>query len=137
MMDGRSELPLESVTKLQLRRLGFVQPDVQVRVPGPGGSDYWMDIGLREADAFYECDGEAKYTDEALRSGRTVERVLLDEKQREDWVRGTTGKRVVRGGSAHAATPAALAARLTSFGIPLPPRRARLLLPSAPLLAGQ
>ncbi|MFS0866655.1 hypothetical protein AB3M83_04880 [Microbacterium sp. 179-B 1A2 NHS] len=137
IMDGRSELPLESVTKLQLRRLGFAQPGLQVRVPGPGPSDYWLDIELEEAGAFYECDGEVKYTDESMRSGQTLERILLDEKHREDWVRGTTGRRVLRGGTAHAVTPAALAARLTSFGVSLPSRRARLLLPSAPLLAGQ
>ena len=96
-----------------------------------------MDIELDEADSFYECDGETKYTDEAMRSGRTLEQVLLAEKQREDWVRGTTGKRVLRGGSAHAASPAALAARLVSFGVALPDRRDRLLLPRRPVVYGQ
>jgi len=135
--DGRSQQPLEIVTKLQLRRLGYRQPRLQVPVPAPGGGAYWMDIGIDEADAFYECDGETKYTDEAMRSGRTLEQVLLAEKQREDWVRGTTRRRVVRGGSVHAATPEALAARLAGFGIPLPERRTGLLLPRRPLVHGQ
>ncbi len=135
--DGRSQQPLEVVTKLQLRRLGFRQPRLQVAVPAPGRGSYWMDIALDEANAFYECDGKTKYTDEALRSGRTLEEALIAEKEREDWVRGTTRRRVLRGGSADAATPAALAARLTSFHVTLPDRRARLLLPRKPLLHGQ
>jgi hypothetical protein len=137
LVDGRSQLPLESITKLQLRRLGFDQPRLQVPVPAPDGGSFWLDLELGESDSFYECDGETKYTDEAMRSGRTLEQVLLAEKQREDWVRGTTGKRVLRGGSAHAASPSALAARLGSFGIALPDPRKRLLLPRRPLAYGQ
>lgn len=136
VIDGRSQQPLEITTKLQLRRLGFCQPGIQIEVPAPVGS-YWMDLELAEADAFYECDGETKYTDEALRSGRTIEQVLLAEKRREDWVRGTTNRRVLRGGSAESATPAALAARLQSFGVVLPDRRLRPVLPRRPLLYGQ
>lgn len=137
LIDGRSQLPLESITKLQLRRLGFRAPRLQVPVRAPSDGWFWMDIELDEAGAFYECDGETKYTDEAMRSGRTLEQVLLAEKQREDWVRGTTGKRVLRGGTPHAASPAALAARLVSFGVALPGRRDRLLLPRRPLVYGQ
>ncbi|MGB4778924.1 hypothetical protein [Microbacterium sp.] len=135
--DGRSQQPLEIVTKLQLRRLGFRQPGLQVPVPAPSGGSYWLDLELEESGAFYECDGETKYTDEAMRSGRTLEQVLLDEKRREDWVRGTTGKRVVRGGTPHSVTPAALAGRLQSFGIELPDPRHRLLLPRRPFVYGQ
>jgi hypothetical protein len=137
LVDGRSQLPLESVTKLQLRRLGLGQPRLQVPVAAPSGGSFWMDVELVEADSFFECDGETKYTDEALRSGRTLEEVLLAEKQREDWVRGTTGKRVLRGGSAHAASPEALASRLVSFGVTIPDPRNRLLLPRRPLTYGQ
>ncbi|MFT4052046.1 MAG: hypothetical protein QM677_07335 [Microbacterium sp.] len=135
--DGRSQQPLEITTKLQLRRLGFAQPSLQVPVPDPRGGRYWMDIGLDDVNAFYECDGETKYTDEAMRSGRPLEEVLLAEKQREDWVRGTTGRRVLRGGSRHSASPDALAARLQSFGVAIPDRRERLLIPRRPLTYGQ
>jgi len=137
MADGRSELPLESVTKLQLRRLGFAQPSLQVPVPSPAGCTYWMDMELVDADVFYECDGEAKYTDASLRAGRSAEQVVLEEKRREDWVRGLTGKRVIRGGFADVVSPSVLAERLRAFGIPLPPRRDRLLLPSAPSRAAR
>ncbi|WP_396656118.1 hypothetical protein [Microbacterium aurum] len=135
--DGRSQKPLEVVTKLQLRRLGFGQPAIQVQVAAPSRGSYWLDLEIQEVATFYECDGEAKYTDEALRSGRTLEEVLLAEKQREDWVRGTTRKGFVRGGNAHATSPEVLAARLRSFGIELPQRRSGLFLPRRPLLYGQ
>lgn len=132
LVDGRSQFPPESTTKLQLHRLGYRRLGLQVSV----GGRFWMDIELQDAGVFYECDGETKYTDEAMRSGRTLEQVLLDEKQREDWVRGVTGKRVVRGGSIHSSTPAALAERLSSFGLDLPSSGDRLILPSRPLVAG-
>lgn len=137
IVDGRSQLALESMTKLQLHRLGFRRLGLQVRVPAPVTGSYWMDIHLEDASVFYECDGEGKYRDEALRAGLSLEEVLLAEKRREDWVRGTTGMRVLRGCSADAATPEALAARLWSFGIVPPPRRQGLLLPRVPLLRGQ
>lgn len=136
VVDGRSELPLESVMKLQLRRLGFPQPGLQVPVPSPGGT-YWMDLEIPGAGLFLECDGNGKYTDAALTDGRPVERILLDEKHREDWVRGVSGNRVLRFGTRDVATPDALASRLRAFRVELPTTRKRLFLPRRPLLAGQ
>jgi len=118
--DGRAQLPGESVSRLHLHTLGFAAPDLQVHVPGPGGRDYFVDFGLDDVQSFGEFDGKTKYLDEALRSGRTVEEVLLEEKQREDWIRGLTQRRFARWGSEHIATPEALAARLASFGITPP-----------------
>ncbi len=119
--DGRAELPGESVTRLQLARLGFVRLELQVPVPSPAGRDYHLDLDLEEVETFVEFDGQGKYLDEALRSGRSLEEVLLDEKRREDWIRGITQQRFVRVESPHILTPDALAARLTAFSIPLPP----------------
>lgn len=118
--DGRAQLPGESVSRLHLRTLGFAAPDLQVHVPGPGGRDYFVDFGLDDVRSFGEFDGKTKYLDEAMRSGRTIEEVLLEEKQREDWIRGLTQRRFARWGSEHIATPDALAARLASFGITPP-----------------
>lgn len=117
--DGRAQLPGESVSRVQLHRLGVRNIDLQVRVPAPDTGAYWVDFGLEDFHFFGEFDGEGKYTDEALRSGRTVEQVLLEEKYREDWIRGTTGRGMARWGDQHAATPTALAARLRAFGIAL------------------
>lgn len=115
--DGRAELPGESISRLQLHRIGFQQIDLQVAVAGPRGADYFVDIGLRDVRTFWEFDGEVKYRDAAMRGGRSVERVLLDEKRREDWIRGTTQWRLCRGGFEDVRTPEALAARLAAFGV--------------------
>lgn len=136
LADGRAEQPLESVTRLQLLRLGFRRLSLQVPVRAPYEGMYQVDIGIDEADALYECDGEVKYTDPALRQGRTAEEVVLDEKHREDWIRGVTNRRMLRGGSADAVSPEALARRLRRFGVALPSRRDDPLLPRRPLAYG-
>lgn len=115
--DGKAQLPGESVSRLQLVRLGFDVPELQVPVKGPEGGTYYVDFGMRRARAFGEFDGKGKYLDEALRREVPLEQVLLEEKQREDWIRGTTQWGFARWGEEHSATPAALAARLASFSI--------------------
>ncbi|OJU66475.1 MAG: hypothetical protein BGO04_00375 [Microbacterium sp. 70-38] len=77
----------------------------------------FVDLKLRRPHALIEVDGESKYLDETLRSGRSLEDVLLREKQREDWIRGATGLSLARVGAAHIRTPEVLASRLASFGI--------------------
>jgi len=119
--DGRAQLPGESVSRLQLVRLGFATPDLQVPVPDPMGGCYYVDFALRDVRALGEFDGKAKYADEALRRGMPLDAVLLAEKQREDVIRGVTQWRLARWGDEHCATPAKLAARLAAFGI-RPPR---------------
>ena len=120
--DGRAELPGESVSRFRLRQLGFTRIGLQVVVAGPAGGEFRVDLEIEEAETFFEFDGERKYRDEALRTGRSLEDVLLEEKQREDWIRGTTQKRMVRASDPHVATPAALEARLAKFGIRPPGR---------------
>jgi len=120
--DGRSESPGESVSRLQLSRLGFRRLRLQAPVPGPAGTDYRVDLEIEDVHTFFEFDGQGKYVEEAMRSGRTLEQVLLDEKRREDWIRGTTHKRMVRAESPHILTPATLARRLAAFGV-RPPER--------------
>jgi hypothetical protein len=115
--DPRSDSTGESVSRLHLHTIGFRVISLQVPVAGPAGREYRVDFGLDEAHAFGEFDGEGKYTDESLRSGRTIEQVYLAEKEREDWIRGTTGRPVVRWGSRELASPEMLAARLAAFGI--------------------
>lgn len=119
--DGRAESPGESVSRVQLARIGFGRFDLQIAVAGPQGVTYFVDLGVDDPSTFlFEFDGTGKYADAELRSGRTLEQILLDEKQREDWIRGTTQRRLVRAGDVHTQTPAALAARLAQFGIALP-----------------
>jgi hypothetical protein len=118
--NGNAQLPLESVSRLQLHRLGFRAVRLQVPVAAPDGGWYFVDLGLDDIKTFGECDGEGKYRDEAMRSGRSLEQVLLDEKSREDWIRGTTGWRLIRWGDRAAASVQAFATRLRAFGIPIP-----------------
>lgn len=119
--DGRAELPGESVSRLQLHRIGFRDISLQVPVAGPRGTDFFVDIALAEVKTFFEFDGEVKYRDAALRGGRSAESVVLDEKRREDWIRGTTQWRLCRSGFGDIRTPEVLAARLAAFGVH-PPR---------------
>ncbi|TQJ31212.1 hypothetical protein [Microbacterium sp. SLBN-146] len=113
--DGRAESPVESVARVQLMRLGFrdVRPQVEVGA-------YRVDLCIEDVGVLLEIDGVVKYEDQGMRAGRSVEEVLLDEKRREDWIRGATQRRVVRLEPRHVATPEALSARLESFGIRVP-----------------
>lgn len=115
--DGRAQLPGESVSRLQLARLGFMRPELQVHVVGPGGEDYWLDFGFPRARCFGEFDGKGKYIDDELRADRSAEEVVLAEKRREDAIRGVTGWRTVRWDSTDIASADALGARLRAFGI--------------------
>lgn len=115
--DGRAQLPGESVSRIRLRELGFRIVELQVSVPGPRGKTYYVDFGLEDVPAFGEFDGAIKYVDGRIVDGRTSYELLDEEKQREDWIRGTTPRRYVRWGWTHIGTAAALDARLEAFGI--------------------
>lgn len=119
ILDSGAESPLESLFRLQLLRLGF-EVRTQVPVPSPTGGHYRMDLELVGFRVFFEADGRAKYLDESMRNGRSADEIVVDERDRENWVSGTTDHRVLRGRWRHAQTPEALAARLRSFGI-IPP----------------
>lgn len=121
--DGRAQLPGESVSRLHLVRLGFATPRLQVAVADGRGGSYWLDFGLEDVHSFGEFDGKGKYLDESLRSGRSLEEVMLAEKVREDWIRGTTQRRFARWGDEHIGSPLVLGRRLAAFGIH-PPRHA-------------
>lgn len=115
--DGRAQLPGESVSRLQLARLGFARPQLQVHVIGPSGEDYWLDFGFPRAQCFGEFDGTGKYFDEALRGERTAEEVVMAEKNREDAVRGVTGWRTARWGSSHILSTDGFGRTLAAYGI--------------------
>lgn len=118
--DGRAQLPGESVSRLQLFRLGYRDVDLQVPVVGAAGDRYFLDFGFRRARAFGEFDGEAKYLNPLLRSGSAPTDVVLAEKRREDDIRGVTGWRFARWGHAHIRDAETLGVRLSACGI-LPP----------------
>lgn len=116
--DGRAASPLETVSRWYLHVLGFAPPDLQVRVPGPSrGSWYDIDFGLDDVDAWGEVDGHTKYFELGLTRGASPRQILAAEKEREDWVRGTTHRRFVRWGAAHLANADMLGRRLSAFGL--------------------
>ncbi|HZU92483.1 MAG TPA: hypothetical protein VFF85_02595 [Microbacterium sp.] len=75
---------------------------------------------MRGIRAFGEFDGKGKYLDAALREGKSLDQILLEEKQREDWIRGTTHWRLGRWETPHIETANALGIRLAAFGIAPP-----------------
>lgn len=115
--DGRAQLPGESVSRLLLHRLGFRGVELQPHVRSSDGRDFWLDFGFPHARAFGEFDGLGKYLSPDMRGERSIDDVVLDEKRREDEVRGVTGWRVVRWGSEHIRSEDTLGARLAAFGI--------------------
>lgn len=115
--DGRAQLPGESVSRLQLFRLGYRDIDLQVPVTGFEGDRYFMDFGFPRSRIFGEFDGEGKYLEPELRSTPTPVDAVLAEKRREDDVRGVTGWGVRRWASMHVRSADALGARLAAFGI--------------------
>ncbi|MEV4687606.1 hypothetical protein [Microbacterium sp. LWH3-1.2] len=115
--DGRAQLPGESISRIRLREIGFRVIGLQVAVPGRGIHPYFVDFGLDEANAFGEFDGAIKYVDGKLLDGRTSSQVFDEEKQREDWIRGTTQRSYARWGWPHLATVVDLRTRLEAFSI--------------------
>ncbi|MFJ4158797.1 hypothetical protein [Microbacterium testaceum] len=120
--DGRAERPGESISRIRLDELGFTSPSLQVAVDGPRGKTYWLDFGLDEANAWGEFDGKVKYRELADASGHSSREVVEAEKRREDWIRGTTGRTVVRWGWEHISDAATLGRRLAAFGVRPGPR---------------
>ncbi|MBU4464508.1 MAG: hypothetical protein KKH75_01550 [Actinobacteria bacterium] len=118
--DGRAQLPGESISRLYLVRLGY-RPHIQVAVAAPDGGRYFVDFDLGEGVGFGEFDGAGKYTDPAILRGRTPAEAVADEKRREDWIRGTTQRRLARWEKSSLASATALGERLERFGMP-PPR---------------
>ena len=114
--DGRAQLPGESVSRLQIHRLGFRPPLLQVRVPAPSGPDYAVDFFFTDADGFGEFDGLVKYHDLRLSRGAPSRLVFDAEKAREDWIRGTTQRPMARWGAAHIGDHHVLGTRLAKFG---------------------
>ena len=86
LADGRAESPLETRGRLRIVGAGLPSPQLQVEIRVGGRRlvavvDGWFE----EAAVAVECDGRIKYTDPW--HARSPERVLWDEKRREDELR--------------------------------------------------
>ncbi|MGK5114281.1 hypothetical protein [Geodermatophilus sp. CPCC 205506] len=93
LADGRAESPLETRGRLRIVGAGFPSPELQVEIRVAGRLVAVVDAWFDEAAVAVEFDGRVKYSDPWR--GRTPERVLREEKRREDELRALD-VRVVR-----------------------------------------
>lgn len=114
--DGRAESVLESVGRLRFARAG-IRTEIQSRVPGRHSHNYFVDFELPDHNAFAEADGEVKYFDAGMTRGKDPREVLREEKERENWIRGTTNKPIYRFGFRQLVTQHAFENHFAAFRI--------------------
>jgi hypothetical protein len=117
-----SDSPLESVSRVNMREIGFPVPELQHRFDDHRGLIGFSEFYWPEYRLVGEADGQSKYTDPKYRRGRSLEQVLLDEKERADRIRAL-GETVSRWGWSTAINPRALRAHLLAAGLPLPSKQ--------------
>lgn len=86
LADGRAESPLETRGRLRILGAGLPAPELQVEIGTSGRLVGVVDAWFDEAAVAVEFDGRVKYADPWR--GRSPERVLWEEKRREDELRG-------------------------------------------------
>jgi hypothetical protein len=86
LLDGRSESPLESVSRVVMRECDISPPEPQVWLTGADGSSYRADFYWRQSRVVGEADGMGKYE---------TPRALRDEKLRQEMLE-RAGYTVVR-----------------------------------------
>lgn len=125
--DGQAMYPGESLSRVQMARLGFPAPELQHCVVDHTGRSAWVDFYWKEHRLVGEFDGMAKYLKPEYLQGLTTAQAVIEEKLREDRIR-STGLRVVRWDWATAVSPPKLLALLLQAGLPCNPtsRRRRL-----------
>ena len=85
LADGRAESPLETRGRLRILGAGLPTPELQVEIRAAGRLVGVVDAWFDEVAVAVEFDGRIKYSDPWR--GRSPERVLWDEKRREDELR--------------------------------------------------
>ncbi len=85
LADGRAESPLETRGRLRIVGAGFPTPELQVEIHTGGRLVGVVDAWFDEAAVAVEFDGRVKYTHPWRE--RSPERVLWEEKRREDELR--------------------------------------------------
>lgn len=120
LADGRADSPLESISRAAMHRAGLPKPELQRAFSDERGAIGFADFAWPAFRVIGEADGAIKYLDSAIRGGRSAERVVVDEKVREDRLRAL-GWRVVRWTWADARDEARLVAALEAAGLPADP----------------
>lgn len=115
--DGGSGSAGESISRVDIHRLGFPPPVLQFVFHDADGrmivDFWWPDYNL-----IGEFDGRGKYLRDEFTLGRSTAEVVIAEKDRENRLRAQ-GPTVVRWGWEEAMAPALLRRKLLAAGLPL------------------
>lgn len=84
--DARAESPLESLSRVQIDRLGLPRPELQFEITVNGLLIARTDFAWPDQRLIGEADGRAKY-DELLDPGQRAGDVVMAEKRREQGIR--------------------------------------------------
>lgn len=120
--DGRAESGGESVARAVMVEQGYVLPLLQVPVPDPlrPGRSFRVDFAWVRADGRVivgECDGTRKLLDERMTGGRTPERALREQQEREGLLTAYDVS-ILRFTYPEASGVEALVRKLELFGVP-------------------
>jgi hypothetical protein len=85
--NSASESPGESLSRVNMSLAHLTPPELQAGLVGASGRRWFVDFWWPKFNVIGEFDGDAKYSDLRFLNGRTPERALLDEKDREDDLR--------------------------------------------------
>lgn len=124
--DGRSESPGESWMRVLIHQLGFEVPDLQHEYRVADGRRFRSDFRWPSIRLAGEFDGRLKYRAGRSRDGRSVEQVVIEEKDREDAIRAT-GDGMLRCVWDDLRDPRLLRQKLEAAGVPRRPGRTRLV----------
>lgn len=123
--DGRAESAGESWMRVLIHQLGFEVPDLQHEYRLVDGRRFRSDFRWPSIRLAGEFDGRLKYRAGEVRGGRSVEQVVIEEKEREDAVRAT-GDGMLRCVGDDLRDPRLLRQKLEAADVPRRVRRARL-----------
>jgi len=113
-----ADSPLESVSRVNMRTIGCPRPTLQQRFDDYRGLIGFSEFYWEQFSLVGEADGRSKYTEPRYSNGRTLEQILLDEKERADRIRAL-GPDVSRWGWRTAISPEALRRHLSAAGLPM------------------
>lgn len=117
LVDGRAQLPGESISRLLMWELELPAPDLQVKVQTDAGTAY-LDFAWPQLRLFGEFDGEVKLTDPDITRGRPRALILAGQEARRRAVARATSWRGLHWGWDDIADAGTFWAALRSQGWP-------------------
>lgn len=120
--DSRAESGAESMARAMMIRLRYTLPELQVWVANPldDRHPFRVDCLWILADGtvvICEVDGQEKRRNEEMTKGKSTDRLVWEERQRESLL-SVTGARIVRLSSDDVRSERTVAHRLDAFGVP-------------------